>query len=260
MKISETFKKLKQKQEAALIAYTMAGFPSLEESIQNIQLLDKSGADIIEVGIPFSDPIADGPIIQEASQVALRNGATLNKIMDLLKRVVVSCPVVIMSYINPLLAYGKERLLKDLKSSRISGIIIPDLPIEESDEWIQLSRQSEIDLIFFITPTSTKERMQFVAEKSRGFIYCISITGTTGIRNQLPEELFGLITRMKQITDQPLAVGFGISAPEHIEILRDQIDGVIIGSRFIKAIQEKEDLVDLVNKFKAATRISRGRS
>ena len=260
MKLSQKFNELRQKNETALIAYTTGGFPSLKDSMKNIQILSRNGADIIEVGIPFSDPIADGPIIQEASQIALENGATLKKIINEIKKISVQCPLVIMSYINPLLAYGKERLFEDLKASQVSGIIIPDLPIEVSEEWIRLSSESEIDLIFFVTPTSTEERMKFVAEKSGGFIYCISITGTTGVRNQLPEELFDLINRMKTITDQPLAVGFGISTPEHVKALAGKVDGVIVGSRFIQAIKEKENLSDLVRQFKKATQSERSES
>ncbi len=260
MKLSQKFDELKQKNETVLIAYTTGGFPSLQNSMKNIQMLSEAGADIIEVGIPFSDPIADGPIIQEASQIALESGVTLEKIISEIQKLSLSCPLVMMSYINPLLAYGKERLFQDLKRVNISGLIVPDLPIEESEDWIQLSKQSEIDLIFFVTPTSTEERMKFVAEKSTGFIYCISITGTTGVRNQLPDELFDLITKMKMITRRPLAVGFGISTPEHVKTLAGKVDGVIIGSRFIQAIKERENLSGLVEQFKKATQSERSAS
>jgi tryptophan synthase alpha chain len=260
MNLSQKFNELRQKNETALIAYTTGGFPSLKESMENIKILSQSGADIIEVGVPFSDPIADGPVIQEASHIALQNGATLKKIISEIKNISVSSPLVMMSYINPLLAYGKERLFEDLQMSPISGVIIPDLPIEASEEWIRLSSKSEIDLIFFITPTSTVERMKYVAEKSRGFIYCISITGTTGVRNRLPEELFSLISRMKIMTTKPLAVGFGISTPEHVKALAGKVAGVIIGSRFIQAIKVKEDLSDLVGQFKKATQSERSES
>jgi tryptophan synthase alpha chain len=260
MKLSQKFDELRQKNETALIAYTTGGFPSLQNSMKNMQMLSEAGADIIEVGIPFSDPIADGPIIQGASQIALESGVTLEKIISEIQKLSFSCPLVIMSYINPLLAYGKERLFQDLKRVNISGLIVPDLPIEESEDWFQLSKQSEIDLIFFVTPTSTEERMKFVAEKSTGFIYCISITGTTGVRSQLPDELFDLIARMKRITERPLAVGFGISTPEHVKTLAGKVDGVIIGSRFIQAIKERENLSGLVEQFKKATQSERSAS
>lgn len=260
MKLSQKFDELRQKSETALIAYTTGGFPTLQDSMENIRICSQAGADVIEVGIPFSDPIADGPIIQEASQIALENGVTLEKIISEIKKLSVLCPLVMMSYINPLLAYGKEKLFKDLKASHISGLIIPDLPVDVSEEWIRFSNESEIDLIFFVTPTSTEERMKFVAEKSTGFIYCISITGTTGIRDQLPDELFDLITKMKMITRRPLAVGFGISTPKHVELLAGKVDGVIIGSRFIHAIKEKENLSNLVEQFKKATQSERSAS
>jgi tryptophan synthase alpha chain len=257
MTLSQKFDALKKKNETALIAYTTAGFHTLTESMENIQIFSQAGADIIEVGIPFSDPIADGPIIQEASQIALENGVTLQKIIREIQRLSVDCPLVMMSYVNLLLAYGKSRLFRDLKAANISGLIVPDLPIEESREWIQISKESGIDLVFFITPTSTEERMQFVAEQSTGFIYCISITGTTGVRNQLPNELFHLIKKMKTITKLPLAVGFGISTPEHVRALAGKVDGVIVGSRFITAIREKENLSELVEQFKQETRSKR---
>ena len=260
MKLSQKFDELEQKNETALIAYTTGGFPSLQDSMENIRILSQAGADIIEVGIPFSDPIADGPIIQTASQIALENGATLEKIISEIQKLSVSCPLVMMSYINPLIAYGKEKLFQDLKRVKISGLIVPDLPIEESEDWIRLSKQFEIDLIFFVTPTSTEARMKFVAEKSTGFIYCISITGTTGVRNQLPDELFDLIVKMKTITERPLAVGFGISTPEHVKLLAEKVEGVIIGSRFIQAIKTKENLSNLVGQFKKATQRERSSS
>lgn len=252
--IREKFNELKQKNEIALILYMTAGFPSLSESMNNLVELAKNGADIIEIGVPFSDPVADGPTIQYSSQIALSNGVTLRSILNEVKKIKLDTPLVIMSYLNPVLAYGKEGLLKDMKDAGISGIIIPDLPVEESEDWPSLSKNYNIDVIFLAAPTSSGERIRLIAQHSRGFIYYVSITGTTGVRDKLSSGLSGFIKNMRQATDKPIAVGFGISSPEQIVSLREEVDGVIIGSRIIEAIRKKEDLKIVVKNLKEATR------
>jgi len=231
-----------------------AGFPSLSESMNNLVEFAKNGADIIEIGIPFSDPVADGPTIQYSSQIALSHGVTLKDIISEIDKTKIDIPLVIMSYLNPVLAYGKERLLKDMKDAGISGIIIPDLPVEESEDWPSLSEAYNIDVIFLAAPTSSGERIRLIAQHSRGFIYYVSITGTTGVRNKLSSGLSGFIKNMRQATDKPIAVGFGISSPEQIVSLREEVDGVIIGSRIIEAMRKKEDLKIVVRNLKEATR------
>jgi len=251
MRINKTFDLLREKKEMALIAYLTAGFPTLEKSIENLQLVSESGADLIEIGIPFSDPIADGPTIQYASHSALKNGVTLKSILDKLKKIKLPIPLILMSYLNPLLAYGNTRLFKDLEEAWVRGIIIPDLPLEEASEWIS---PPEISIIFLVAPTSTEDRIKLVAEKTNGFIYCVSVAGTTGARERLSPDLIPFVKKIKRITDKPVAVGFGISTPQHISSLRGQADGVIVGSRLIEAVKRGENLAPLIEKLKAATK------
>ncbi len=254
MRISKTFDLLRGKNEMALIAYLTAGFPTLEKSMENLQLVSESGADLVEIGIPFSDPIADGSTIQYASHTALENCVTLNSILDKLKKIKLPVPLILMSYLNPLLAYGNMRLFNDLEEAEVRGIIIPDLPLEEASEWISLSETSNINLIFLVAPTSTEDRIKLVAEKTNGFIYCVSVAGTTGARKRLSPDLIPFVKKIKRITNKPVAVGFGISTPQHISSLRGQAEGVIVGSRLIEAVKRGEDLAALIKKLKAATR------
>jgi tryptophan synthase alpha chain len=218
--------------------------------------LSEYGADIIEVGVPFSDPVADGRTIQYSSLSALKTGIALNDILKRLKNVRIDKPLVLMSYLNPLLAYKKERLFKAMKDSGISGIIIPDLPVEESDDLLSLADAYDVDLVFLVAPTSTGERIRLIAEKSSSFIYCVSVTGTTGMRNAVPQGLVKFIKRVRLVTDKPIAVGFGISTPEQILALKKEVDGVIVGSRIIEAIRKQEDLKKIIGRLKEATRRS----
>lgn len=254
MRIREKFDILNQAGEMLFIPYITAGYPSLDESINILHTLCEYGADIIEIGVPFSDPIADGPTIQYSSQIALQDGVTLKKLMDRLRDVKIDKPLVFMSYLNPLLAYGKENLYRDMKEIGISGMIVPDMPAEESDEWLSLSKVYDIDIIFLVAPTSSEERIRFIAERSCAFIYCVSITGTTGMRGELPVGLLKFIGKIKKLTDKPVAVGFGISTPKQISALKGEADGIIVGSRIIEAIRRKEDLKAIVRKLKEATR------
>jgi len=252
--VSEKFKELKAKNETALILYLTGGFPNLSESMKIIKTLAESGADIIEIGIPFSDPIADGPTIQESSHISLVKGTTLKRIISNLKKLEIEIPLVFMSYLNPLLAYGKEKVLYDMNKNGVSGLIIPDLPVEEASEWISLAKDYKIELIFLVTPTSPPKRRKKIIQESRGFVYCVSVVGTTGIRNKMPSYLNKFLKDIKKNSETPIALGFGISTPKQIESLRDKVDGVIIGSRIIEAIKNEENLKELVEKFKEATK------
>jgi tryptophan synthase alpha chain len=254
MNLRQTFDRLRARNEMALIAYHTAGFPSLGESVNNIGKLSENGADIIEIGIPFSDPIADGPTIQRSSQAALELGVSLPQILDAVSGVKLEIPLVAMSYLNPLLAYGREKLFQSMKSAGFAGLIIPDLPLEESDSWTQEADSHEIDLIFLVTPTTSDKRMKQLAEASRGFIYCVSLTGITGARKDLPPHLAEFLGKVKSRSDKPVAVGFGISTPEHVRQLKGIADGVIVGSRIVKAMAEGEDVGELVRELKEATR------
>ncbi len=254
LSVSEKFKELKSKNEAALILYVTGGYPNLADSMKILKTLSENGADIIEIGIPFSDPIADGPTIQDSSHTSLMKGATLKRIIGNLKKLELETPIVFMSYLNPLLAYGKEEVLRDMNKNGVSGLIIPDLPVEEADEWISLSKDYKIELIFLVTPTSPAKRRKKIIQESLGFVYCVSVTGTTGVRNKMPSYLNKFLKDVRKSTETPIAIGFGISTSKQIESLRDKVDGIIIGSRIIEAIKNEENLKELVSEFKEATR------
>lgn len=254
MKIRDKFDQFSRAGEMLFMPYITAGYPSLDESMDALHTLADNGADIIELGIPFSDPIADGPTIQYSSQIALQSGITLEKILNSLRNTKINKPIVLMSYLNPFLAYGKENLFSEMKEIGISGIIVPDMPAEESNEWLSLSNQYDIDVIFLVAPTSSDDKIRFIAERSKAYIYLVSITGTTGAREKLPADIIEFVRRVKRITNVPVAVGFGISTSEQIASLRGEADGIIIGSRMIEAIRRKENLGELVRKFKEATK------
>lgn len=258
MTIRETFNRLKSCHEMALIAYQTGGFPSIDASMENIKILTDNGADIIEIGIPFSDPIADGPTIQASSQAALENSVTFKKILDAVSKMKTEAPLVAMSYLNPLLSYGQDRVFADMKEAGFSGVIIPDLPLEESvgsaDSWRQSAKSHGIDLIFLVTPTTSETRMKLLVDASEGFVYCVSLAGITGERTVLPEHLSKFINKVKSFTNKPACVGFGISTPEHVRQIKGMADGVIIGSRIVKAMANGEDVGELVKELKEACR------
>lgn len=255
MKIQDTFAALKEKQEMALICYYTAGYPTLDASMENIQLLLDQGADIVEVGIPFSDPIADGTSIQYASNIAVEAGVTLTDILGAVRKLHCEKPLVFMSYLNPILAYGIPRVFIDMQAAGVTGLIIPDLPADSAGEWVKLAHEHGIDLIFLVTPTSDRTRKKMIVDQSSGFVYCVSTTGTTGERDGLPEGVMEFLHEVKSLTDKPIAVGFGISKPEHIEQYHQVADGAIVGSRIIKAVKEGENLADFVKALKSATKM-----
>lgn len=256
MKLTDTFRELRLKHEAALILYLTAGYPDMKQSLDMAKIMIDHGADIIEIGLPFSDPIADGPTIQKSSQEALKKGSSLKNLLKTIVPYEFKVPLVLMSYLNPLLSYG-DALFTDLHGAGFSGLIIPDLPVEEAETWISGSRENGIDLIFLVAPVSDESRIRLITEASAGFIYCVTSLGTTGIRETLPDNLTAFLESIRNATDKPIAAGFGISSPEQIRQLRDQADGIIIGSRIIEAIQSHEDLGPLVKNLKQATQHSR---
>ena len=182
MTLRETFETLRGRDELAFMPYQTAGFPTLEKSVENLRVLGEHGADLLELGIPFSDPIADGPTIQYSSHVALENGTRLKDVLAALREFELPCPLVMMSYLNPLMAYGEERLFADMRAARINGLIVPDLALEEADEWLAAAREHGISIVFLLAPTSTDERIRRTAELTDDFIYAVSLTGTTGAR------------------------------------------------------------------------------
>ena len=234
----------------ALIAYITTGYPSIDATLKAVPALAKSGCDIIELGIPFSDPLADGVTIQNASYDALQNGITPDICLELAGelRKKVDTPLVFMSYYNPIYHYGIERFCKACSASGIDGLIIPDLPPEEGDEIEQSTLNHGIDLIYLLAPTSNDERIRLGAEHSRGFIYMVSVTGVTGARSFLPSDLKDFITSVREVTDKPLCVGFGISTPEQAEQVGNLADGVIVGSRIVQLL-ESDDSISRIDVF-----------
>jgi tryptophan synthase alpha chain len=228
----------------AVIAYVTVGYPSIKATLEVVPVLAESGCDIVELGIPFSDPLADGTTIQKASYHALKNGVTPRLCLEVASRLrqTVDIPLVFMGYYNPLLRYGVEPFCQDCAAAGVDGLIIPDLPPEEGSELEAITRSHKLDLIYLLAPTSTDKRISLVAGRSRGFIYLVSITGVTGARESLPAELESFINRVKALTTQPLCVGFGISTPEQAGQISRLADGVIVGSRIIQIIEADDSM------------------
>ena len=239
-RISKTFKRLKQQGKKAFVPYAMAGDPSLERTRDVVLLFEECGADIVELGVPFSDPLADGPTIQRASERALKNGVTLRKVLSFVKdlRQTTEIPLVLMTYFNLVFKYGIENFIKDAGGFGVDGVIIPDLPPDEAGGFIRLSRKSALDTIFLLAPTSTEDRIVKVTRASRGFIYYVSITGITGANLLLDGSMDLLISNIRKYTDKPIAVGFGVSTPEEASAIARMSDGVIVGSAIVKRLYE----------------------
>ncbi|MDD5668463.1 MAG: tryptophan synthase subunit alpha [Candidatus Omnitrophica bacterium] len=255
-RIDELFQKLRAAKKKAFIAFITAGYPDLETTEGLIREFESIGVDLVELGVPFSDPIADGPVIQEASYEALKKNTTLPAILRMVKRVRadVSMPLCLMSYYNPIFTYGEKRFISDAVSSGVDGIIIPDLPPEEGVELSRESSRAGLDTIFFLSPTTHADRVKTVAQASTGFIYYISLTGVTGARRSLPRDIKTGVAEVKRFTHKPVCVGFGVSSPEQVKDIQGVADGVIVGSAIVRVIREnagKKDLIKTVGKFVA---------
>lgn len=231
----------------ALIAYLTIGYPNIETTQKAASILSTSGCDIIELGIPFSDPLADGVTIQKASYHALQQGITPQVCLEVAYqlRQRMATPLIFMGYYNPILSFGLDSFCQASAKAGIDGLIIPDLPPEEGTELEASARKLKLDLIYLLAPTSTEERIGMVAKRSQGFIYLVSLTGVTGARQTLPPELEGFVKRVRQKARQPLCVGFGISTPEQARRVATVADGVIIGSRLIQLIEQNSTLSSL---------------
>ncbi|MCL2637179.1 MAG: tryptophan synthase subunit alpha [Oscillospiraceae bacterium] len=227
------------KGKKAFIAFITGGDPDIETTEKLIVEMAQSGVDIIEIGVPFSDPVAEGPVIQQADERALRAGCTVDKLLDMIKRVrpKVEIPLLFMSYINPIFVYGKEKFMQRCADSGIQGVIIPDLPFEEKGELSGECAKYNIALISLIAPTSG-ERIETIARESEGFIYCVSSLGVTGVRGEINTNITEMTARAKSVSDTPCAIGFGISTPEQARTMAELADGVIIGSAIVKIIAE----------------------
>lgn len=242
-RIEQRFVKLSESNELALVLYGTAGDPSPEATIEAVLCGADAGADVFELGIPFSDPIADGPTIQAAIDRALRRGVRVATVLEIVKaiRKKSDVPIVLMSYFNPVLRYGLESFSRDAKRAGVDGILLTDLPPEEAREWLAIAKRYALDMIFLLAPTSTDERIRLVAEISTGFIYCVSRTGVTGERETLPPDLPELTARIRYYTKKPIAVGFGISKPEHVRAVAQmpQANGVVVGSALVRLLDEE---------------------
>jgi tryptophan synthase alpha chain len=235
--MASVFGKTKRK---ALIPYVTVGYPSLEATLEVVPLLAQNGADIVELGIPFSDPLADGVTIQRSSYNALQNGVTTKLCLETAKRLreKVDIPLVFMTYYNPVFHYGLESFCQACAGAGIDGLIIPDLPPQEGTDLELVTKKQDLDLIYLLAPTSPGERIKLVGKRSRGFIYLVSVTGVTGARNRLPADLEAFVNRVRKTTRQPLCVGFGISTPQQAKQIATIADGVIVGSRIIQLMED----------------------
>ena len=241
-RIDKKFKELRRSGKKAFIAYITAGDPDLSATKSIVLALESAGVDIIELGIPFSDPIADGPTIQAASRRALLKGATLKKIFQMTGDLRRSTPIPIafMTYFNPVLKYGIKEFVKDCKLKEVDGVIIPDLPPEEAKDLIRFARDEDISTIFLAAPTSTRKRIKMITVKSAGFIYYVSLTGVTGARRKLPPEVASNVRTIRSMTRKPVAVGFGISSPGQACSIARIADGVIVGSAIVRIIADNQ--------------------
>ena len=262
-RVAERFAALRARGECALIPFIMAGDPAPDRTPGLLRALADAGADIIELGLAFSDPIADGPTIQAAAQRTLAAGGTLDALFAAARafRETHETPLVVMTYANPVFRRGYAAFAEQAATAGIAGVIISDLPPEEADAWCAAAARHGLDTIFLLAPTSTPERIARAAQSSTGFIYCVSRTGVTGARATLPDDLADLVERLRGATDMPLAVGFGISNPEQVQAVCDIADGAVVGSALVDLIAAHPDNPDMpavvanfVARLKAATR------
>jgi tryptophan synthase alpha chain len=254
-RIDQTFHRLKQTRGKALIGYVTAGYPAKKSFVALLLDLEQAGLDLIELGVPFSDPIADGPVIQKASQVALENGVTLPWILDTVHRLryYTDIPVVLMSYANPVLAYGLVRFFNDAHKTGVDGLIVPDLVIEEAGPFSRAAIATGVKIIFLVAPTTPIPRRKLIAEKTRGFLYAVSVTGVTGGRQALTPGLSRFVQSLKDVSPYPVAVGFGISTPDQAHAVASYADGVIVGSALIHELgRSKKSAVRFIHALKGA--------
>ena len=249
-RIDKTFERLRQKGRKAFIVFLTAGDPDIKTTERLVVELEARGVDIIELGVPFSDPIADGPVIQAASIRALKNGIDLKAIFSLARRLRkgIETPLVLMTYYNPVYQYGLSAFARDAAEAGVDGVIVPDLPPEEAQELRRLTEKRNLALIFLTAPNTPEERVKMIAKQSRGFLYCLSHIGITGMTPRLETTLKDFLLRVRKLTAVPIAVGFGVSKPAHVRRINRYADGVVVGSAIIKHIRENEGRRDLVKK------------
>lgn len=252
-RIDQKFKELKSRRQKAISVFLTAGYPSLSVTEKLVLELEKSGADFFEIGFPFSDPIADGPVIQKSSETALKNGVTWKKFLAAVKRIRMKSevPLVFMSYANTLFCRGWEKSLKELSSAGFDGAIIPDMIPEETGTLSSYFNKNGMKLIYLVSPTSSDDRIEKVCRNSGGFVYCVSVTGVTGARKRLPEtEIKHFLKRVRTKSRLPAILGFGISHPEQCKLFKNDADGFVIGSALVKLIEQEKSSGQLMDKAK----------
>ncbi|MEM9907791.1 MAG: tryptophan synthase subunit alpha [Cyanobacteria bacterium P01_D01_bin.44] len=249
--VSEQFQQLRDRNQCALIPFVTAGDPDLATTAEALRMLDHQGADLIELGVPYSDPLADGPVIQAAATRALQRGVHLDDVLSLVKQVSpdLSAPIILFTYYNPILNRGIESFLNDIYEAGARGLVVPDLPLEEMEPLLKAAEKAGIEVILLVAPTSPQARIQVIANQSQGFIYLVSVTGVTGMRANLQNRVNTLISDLKSVTDKPIGVGFGVSEPAQAkQLIGWGADAVIVGSAFVKRLAEP-DGVTMVGDF-----------
>src|SRR5579862_6636592 len=246
-RIQSLFCRLEGERRAALIAYLTAGDPTPAETPALVAALERGGVDLIELGVPFSDPIADGPVIQRGAERALKAGTNVAKVLDIARQVRASSqiPLLLFTYMNPVLRYGWSKLAHDAKAAGIDGVLLTDLSVEEAQPYLAVMRDAQLDTVFLAAPTSPDARLKVVSEYSSGFVYLVSRTGVTGERVELSDSIAPLIERTRRVTKLPLAVGFGISTPEQARSVAAMADGVVVGSAFVRMIEQRATPAEL---------------
>jgi tryptophan synthase alpha chain len=249
-RLGAIFGRLRAEKRAGLVTYITAGDPDLAKTAGILRALDRAGADVIEVGVPFSDPLADGPVIQRATERALASGTTLHGVLDLLKAVrrELQAGVVIFSYANPILRFGAERFADAAREAGVDGVLVLDLPIEEADDFRNLLASRGIDTILLLSPTTSDDRLRKAAALGSGFLYAISRLGVTGVRDQLAEGVEAMVARIRAVSDLPVALGFGISKPEHVRAVGQWADAAVVGSALVAVIAEAGGSDDLTTR------------
>ena len=238
-RISQLFVRLRREQRCGMIAYLTAGDPTPEATPGLVAALERGGADLIELGVPFSDPIADGPVIQQAGDRAIRAGATLTKVLAIAAEIrkTSEIPLLLFTYLNPALRYGFERLARDAKAAGVDGCLLTDVSVEEARDYVKVMRAADLDTVFLAAPTSTDARLKLIAEYSSGFVYLVSRMGITGEQKTIADSALPLVERMRAHTALPLAMGFGISQPEHVAALAGKVEAVVVGSAIVRQIE-----------------------
>jgi tryptophan synthase alpha chain len=259
-RIGKMFENLRRDGRKGLIAYLTAGDPSPARTPELVEALVRGGADLVELGVPFSDPIADGPVIQRAGERALKAGTTLHKVLEIAREIRKrsEVPLLLFTYLNPVVRYGLDRLAKDAAECGIDGCLLTDASVEEAHEYVDAMHKHGLDTVFLAAPTSTERRLKLVAKYSTGFVYLVSRTGVTGEQASLSVSIAPLLRAMRAVTDLPLAVGFGISRPEHVAELAAQVDAVVVGSALVRVIETHLDSPNLAQELEAFVRQLKG--